>query len=86
MDDKGICIMMVTPEMDEAVVQAIVSGKSSPLMSSFKLSYYTLLNLMRRTEGTTEVGPIAACGEAASTSWMSSQIHMRAKSSVYAGV
>lgn len=26
-------------------------GKPSPLMSSFKLSYYTLLNLMRRLEG-----------------------------------
>lgn len=26
-------------------------GKASPLLSSFKLSYYTLLNLMRRMEG-----------------------------------
>ncbi len=29
-----------------------MQGKPSPLVSSFKLSYYTLLNLMRRTEGT----------------------------------
>ena len=28
----------------------IVTGKPSPLNSSFKLSYYTLLNLMRRVE------------------------------------
>ena len=26
-------------------------GKPNPLLSSFKLSYYTLLNLMRRLEG-----------------------------------
>ena len=26
-------------------------GKSAPLLSSFKLSYYTLLNLLRRIEG-----------------------------------
>lgn len=26
-------------------------GKPSPLLSSFKLSYYTLLNLLRRLEG-----------------------------------
>jgi len=28
-----------------------VQGKPSPLLSSFKLSYYTLLNLLRRAEG-----------------------------------
>lgn len=27
-------------------------GKPNPLLSSFKLSYYTLLNLLRRMEGT----------------------------------
>jgi ATP-dependent RNA helicase DOB1 len=29
-----------------------VQGKPSPLLSSFRLSYYTLLNLLRRIEGT----------------------------------
>ena len=29
----------------------MVMGQPSPLLSSFKLSYYTLLNLMRRAEG-----------------------------------
>jgi ATP-dependent RNA helicase DOB1 len=28
-----------------------VKGKPNPLVSSFKLSYYTLLNLLRRVEG-----------------------------------
>jgi len=28
-----------------------VTGKPNPLVSSFKLSYYTLLNLLRRVEG-----------------------------------
>jgi len=31
--------------------RGIVQGKPSPLLSSFKLSYYTLLNLLRRAEG-----------------------------------
>lgn len=31
--------------------RSIVQGKPSPLLSSFKLSYYTLLNLLRRAEG-----------------------------------
>jgi hypothetical protein len=30
-----------------------VQGKPSPLLSSFRLSYYTLLNLMKRVEGGT---------------------------------
>lgn len=29
-----------------------MQGKPNPLLSSFRLSYYTLLNLMRRMEGT----------------------------------
>ena len=29
---------------------SIVQGKPNPLLSSFKLSYYTLLNLLRRVE------------------------------------
>ncbi len=31
--------------------RSIIQGKPNPLLSSFKLSYYTLLNLMRRMEG-----------------------------------
>eukprot|EP00897_Mesotaenium_endlicherianum_P003950 jgi/Mesen1/3583/ME000020S03113 len=43
-DDRGICIMMV----DE---NDMILGKPAPLESSFRLSYYTLLNLMSRAEG-----------------------------------
>lgn len=32
------------------ICRSIVTGKPSPLNSSFKLSYYTLLNLLRRVE------------------------------------
>ena len=31
--------------------RAIVTGKPLPLLSKFKLSYYTLLNILRRLEG-----------------------------------
>ena len=36
-----------------------MQGKSAPLLSSFKLSYYTLLNLLRRIEGSGAF--VAAC-------------------------
>ncbi|GAB4813622.1 hypothetical protein N2152v2_000668 [Parachlorella kessleri] len=51
-DDRGVAIMMVDDQMDEPTCRAMVQGKANPLLSSFKLSYYTLLNLMRRMEGT----------------------------------
>jgi hypothetical protein len=35
------------------VLNQIMQGKPSPLLSSFRLSYYTLLNLMKRVEGGT---------------------------------
>ncbi|KAK9838518.1 hypothetical protein WJX81_004706 [Elliptochloris bilobata] len=50
-DDRGFCFMMVDDQMDAATCRSIVQGKPSPLLSSFKLSYYTLLNLLRRAEG-----------------------------------
>ncbi|KAL6759568.1 HUA enhancer 2 [Haematococcus lacustris] len=50
-DDKGIAIMMVAEDVDEAAVRNMCQGKPSPLMSSFKLSYYTMLNMLRRMEG-----------------------------------
>ena len=40
------------PPAPTCICRAIVQGKPSPLISSFKLSYYTLLNLLRRIEGT----------------------------------
>uniref|UniRef100_A0ABQ7GPW6 HUA enhancer 2 n=1 Tax=Dunaliella salina TaxID=3046 RepID=A0ABQ7GPW6_DUNSA len=50
-DDKGICIMMVTEDVDETAARAMCMGKPSPLLSSFRLSYYTMLNMLRRLEG-----------------------------------
>ncbi|GMH36292.1 hypothetical protein BSKO_04160 [Bryopsis sp. KO-2023] len=51
-DDVGFVIMMVNSEMSEKNCKAMVSGSSDPLQSSFRLTYYTLLNLLRRVEGT----------------------------------
>eukprot|EP00891_Asterochloris_glomerata_P002642 jgi/Astpho2/2642/fgenesh1_pm.00049_%23_6_t len=50
-DPFGMCIMMVDEAMDEATCREMTTGKPSPLISSFKLTYYTLLNVMRRLEG-----------------------------------
>lgn len=42
-----------------------MQGKPTPLLSSFKLTYYTLINLMRRMEGSgafdSQQEPIAYC-------------------------
>eukprot|EP00198_Chlamydomonas_reinhardtii_P006185 XP_001695521.1 predicted protein [Chlamydomonas reinhardtii] len=52
MDDRGLCLMMLDAALDEA------TGKPSPLISSFKLTYYTMLNMLRRLEGS-EAGSMA---------------------------
>jgi ATP-dependent RNA helicase DOB1 len=52
-DDRGYAIMLVedassfTPD----IAKAMLRGAPMPLVSRFKLSYYTLLNLTKRTEG-----------------------------------
>lgn len=46
-DDRGLVIMMLTEGMDEEKCKAMVAGRPSPLNSSFKLSYYTMLNMLR---------------------------------------
>jgi ATP-dependent RNA helicase DOB1 len=53
-DTHGTCIVIAEDDLDAAKCEEITFGKPSPLKSSFKLSYYTLLNLMRRVEGGTE--------------------------------
>ncbi|KAL4452733.1 hypothetical protein ABPG75_008395 [Micractinium tetrahymenae] len=50
-DDKGLVFLMVDDALDEETAKAMMKGQASPLISSFKLSYYTLLNLLRRIEG-----------------------------------
>ena len=46
--------MMVDKDMTEDICEEVVSGKPSPLLSNFKLTYYTLLNLLRRVDGPAE--------------------------------
>ncbi|KAG2430053.1 hypothetical protein HXX76_010153 [Chlamydomonas incerta] len=58
MDDRGLCVMMLDAALDEATVRGIMQGKPSPLISSFKLTYYTMLNMLRRLEGS-EAGSMA---------------------------
>lgn len=53
-DLKGNSIMMIDKDMDETICSNIISGKPLPLLSNYKLTYYTLLNLLRRVDGTTE--------------------------------
>jgi ATP-dependent RNA helicase DOB1 len=50
-DDRGICIIMVDEEMEMNTIKDMVLGKPAPLVSTFRLSYYSILNLMSRAEG-----------------------------------
>jgi len=50
LDDKGVVIAMVDESLDAETCKSLMSGGAKSLMSSFRLSYYTLLNLMRRAE------------------------------------
>jgi hypothetical protein len=50
-DDKGITITIVDDQMDLDTCKEMMLGKPAPLESTFKLSYYTLLNLMSRADG-----------------------------------
>lgn len=50
-DDRGYAIMMADDNLDEATCRTMVKGAAAPLVSSFKLTYYTLINLLRRVEG-----------------------------------
>jgi hypothetical protein len=49
-DDRGTVVMMADDALDEETCKGLVHGAAAPLLSSFKLSYYTLINLMRRAE------------------------------------
>ncbi|KAL5543421.1 hypothetical protein UlMin_007205 [Ulmus minor] len=50
-DERGICILMIDEQMEMHTLKDMVLGKPAPLMSTFRLSYYTILNLMSRAEG-----------------------------------
>ncbi|KAH9608162.1 hypothetical protein KSS87_012144 [Heliosperma pusillum] len=50
-DDRGICIIMIDEQMEMNALRDMVLGKPAPLVSTFRLSYYSILNLMCRAEG-----------------------------------
>ncbi|KAK1275665.1 hypothetical protein QJS04_geneDACA004148 [Acorus gramineus] len=50
-DERGICIIMIDEQMEMDSLKDMVLGKPAPLVSTFRLSYYTILNLMSRAEG-----------------------------------
>ncbi|XP_045822701.1 DExH-box ATP-dependent RNA helicase DExH10 [Trifolium pratense] len=50
-DDRGICIVMIDEQMEMNNLKDMVLGKPAPLLSTFRLSYYSILNLMSRAEG-----------------------------------
>ncbi|XP_047320002.1 DExH-box ATP-dependent RNA helicase DExH10 [Impatiens glandulifera] len=50
-DERGICIIMVDEQMEMNTLRDMVLGKPAPLLSTFRLSYYTILNLLSRSEG-----------------------------------
>ncbi|KAJ8755567.1 hypothetical protein K2173_022146 [Erythroxylum novogranatense] len=50
-DDRGICIIMIDEKMEMNTLRDMVLGKPAPLVSTFRLSYYSILNLMSRAEG-----------------------------------
>ncbi|KAK4414903.1 DExH-box ATP-dependent RNA helicase DExH10 [Sesamum alatum] len=50
-DVRGICIIMIDEEMEMNTLKDMVLGRPAPLVSTFRLSYYSILNLMTRAEG-----------------------------------
>ncbi|KAM1067337.1 DExH-box ATP-dependent RNA helicase DExH10-like [Malus sylvestris] len=50
-DERGICIIMIDEQMEMNTLKDMVLGKPAPLVSTFRLSYYSILNLLSRAEG-----------------------------------
>uniref|UniRef100_A0A9I9CI44 RNA helicase n=1 Tax=Cucumis melo TaxID=3656 RepID=A0A9I9CI44_CUCME len=50
-DERGICIIMIDEQMEMGTIKEMILGKPAPLVSTFRLSYYSILNLMSRAEG-----------------------------------
>lgn len=49
-DARGTCIILVDRGCTEEAARTLLLGSTAALNSSFKLTYYTLLNLMRRND------------------------------------
>eukprot|EP00252_Welwitschia_mirabilis_P018829 TRINITY_DN4218_c0_g1_i1.p1 TRINITY_DN4218_c0_g1~~TRINITY_DN4218_c0_g1_i1.p1 ORF type:complete len:993 (+),score=171.89 TRINITY_DN4218_c0_g1_i1:142-3120(+) len=50
-DPRGVCIIMIDKKTNMDTFKEMIMGKPAPLVSTFRLSYYTLLNLMKRADG-----------------------------------
>lgn len=50
-DERGICLIMIDEKMEMDTLKDMVLGKPAPLVSTFRLSYYSILNLLSRAEG-----------------------------------
>jgi len=59
-DARGIVIVMVNEDFEGDTAKQLMLGTTAPLKSSFKLSFYTLLNVMRRTAGEVDMEAIIA--------------------------
>eukprot|EP00468_Gymnochlora_sp_CCMP2014_P000583 CAMPEP_0167740514 /NCGR_PEP_ID=MMETSP0110_2-20121227/322_1 /TAXON_ID=629695 /ORGANISM="Gymnochlora sp., Strain CCMP2014" /LENGTH=927 /DNA_ID=CAMNT_0007624421 /DNA_START=56 /DNA_END=2836 /DNA_ORIENTATION=- len=46
-DKQGICIMILDDQIDKEECKTILTGKPTPLVSTFRLTYNMLLNLLR---------------------------------------
>jgi len=51
-DKKGFVIIMLDEYTTKDECRELLMGHAAPLQSSFRLSYYTLLNLLQKVEGT----------------------------------
>ena len=59
-DAKGYVIVMADKDLDAETARQLMLGSTAPLKSSFKLSFYTLLNVMRRAAGEVDMEAIIA--------------------------
>ncbi|GAV86028.1 DEAD domain-containing protein/Helicase_C domain-containing protein/DSHCT domain-containing protein/rRNA_proc-arch domain-containing protein [Cephalotus follicularis] len=50
-DERGICITMIDEQIEMNALKDMILGKPAPLVSTFRLSYYSILNLMSRADG-----------------------------------
>ena len=50
-DDRGTCILMLDKKVDKEELTNMTCGEGHALKSEFKLTYYGILNLMRKASG-----------------------------------
>lgn len=55
-DKRGYVVVMLDESVKKEEYKELLMGKVTPLQSSFRLSYYTLLNLLQKVEGASILG------------------------------